>query len=413
MVDRPRTALFVTYGGGHVNMMIPVLQKLRERADLRCVPLGLTTAGAALKKEGIPSRGFASLIRSEDTHALRWGEKLAAAMHAGGNVPREETIAYLGLSFADLVDRVGEAEAARAYKEKGRMAFLPLGPLRRLMDEIRPDVVVSTISPRAEEAALRVTGERGIPSLCLVDLFGKTELTRAATPGYGTRVAVLSHGVGHRLAACGRPEKEIVVTGNPAFDHLIPLRWEAAGRALRAARGWDGRRVILWASQEEPAIDPFSGARGDPCLPLEIEHALEALTARHRGWRLVVRQHPNQPPRQKLASPNVDLSDSREPLPALLAAVDAVVIMTSTVGLEARMMGKPVVSIDLSVFSKDIPFAEEGLSEGVTDLSNLEGALERAFAASPGPVAGFPATGTAVESVVRTIDMLLGGGRNS
>ncbi len=407
MGDRPRTALFVTYGGGHVNMMIPVLQKLRERADLRCVTLGLTTAGAALKNQGLPSRGFASLIRAEDTHALRWGEKLAAALPAGGAVPREETVAYLGLSYADLVERAGEAEAARAYEEKGRQAFLPLGPLRRLLDEIRPDAVVATISPRAEEAALRVAGERGIPSLCLVDLFARTALQRASAPGYGTRVAVISQGVGRWLVSSGRPENEIAVTGNPAFDHLVSSRWGEAGRALRAARGWGEQRVILWASQVEPAVDPFSGNRGNPRAPAEIEEALRGITAR-AGWRLVVRPHPNEPPRRPDGRPNVDYSDPRESLPALLAAVDAVVIMTSTVGLEARFMGKPVISVDRSVFTKDTPFSEEGISQGVANLADLGGALETALATPPKPLAGFPPVGRATEAVVNELNQRLG-----
>lgn len=411
MGDRSRTALFVSYGGGHVNMIIPVLKKIRGRSDLQCVSLGLTTAGAALENQGLPHRGFASLLRSTDTNALRWGERLAAALPAGGTVPREETVAYLGLSYADLVERVGEAEAARAYEEKGRQAFLPLGPLRRLLDEIRPDAVVATISPRAEEAALRVAGERGVPSLCLVDLFARPALRRASPPGYGSRVGVISQGVRSWLINAGRPAAEIVVTGNPAFDHLASPTWGRVGQDVRAKRGWSDQRVILWASQTESARNPYSGALGDPSVPARIEETLRGIVSRRRNWRLVVRPHPNEPRRP--GAPGAEMSGPEDPLHPLLAAVDAVVIMTSTVGLEARLMGKPVVSVDLSVFSKDTPFAEEGLSEGITDLSNLENALEKALASSPGRLKGFPPPGTATDAVVGNLEDLLAKGRPS
>lgn len=406
MAERLRTVLFVAYGGGHVNMLVPVLTRLKERPDLRCVTLALTTAGAVLNRHGLPHRGFLSLVRPGDEPALDKGRQLASALVENPLVPAGETAAYLGLSYMDMEARLGKSQAARVYAETGRQSFLPLGPLRRLFDEVSPDLVVATISPRAEEAALRVAAERDIPSLCLVDLFARPALRRALAPGYGTRVAVISEGVRRWLIAGGRPASEILVLGNPAFDHLASPTWATVGREVRARRGWGDDRVILWASQREAAKNPYSGISGDPALPEKIEEALRTAVARHSHWRLVVRPHPNEPARGP--SPGVELSGPGDPLYPLLAAVDAVVIMTSTVGLEARLMGKPVVSVDVSVFSNDTPFAEEGISQGITDLAHLEIAVESALASAPAPLDGFAPPGRATDAVIGEIDALLG-----
>ena len=57
-------------------------------------------------------------------------------------------------------------------------------------------------------------------------------------------------------------------------------------------------------------------------------------------------------------------------------SVSVVVTMTSTVGIEGLLLGKPLVTIDTSVFREDAPYSAMGLSLGVTDLDDLESALD-------------------------------------
>lgn len=68
-----KTILFVTYGGGHVNMLIPVIRSLIEKFGFNCLVMGLTTAAMQLSRHGIPSLGFASLLRGDDDKALSTG----------------------------------------------------------------------------------------------------------------------------------------------------------------------------------------------------------------------------------------------------------------------------------------------------------------------------------------------------
>jgi len=148
-----KTLLFVAYGGGHINALLPVIRVLSKIPDYNIEVLGLTTAAAILEKEGIPYFGFRHLITEDDKSALSWGEKLAKDTNHQ-SVTHEETVAYLGLSYMDLINRLEKDEAERLYAEKDRKAFLPLSVTEKLFEKIRPDLVVATSAPRTEQAAI-------------------------------------------------------------------------------------------------------------------------------------------------------------------------------------------------------------------------------------------------------------------
>jgi hypothetical protein len=370
--------LLVAYGGGHVAMLAPIAQTLTAEGR-PFIFLALTTAKSVLDRLGVPSIGFCDLPEATDSDAKRWGIELAGDLPDGGPVSSEETVAYLGASFRDLVDEYGELDARRRYSEKKRQAFLPVATMRRFIERISPDLVVATNAPRAERAAILAAGQLGIPSVCVVDLFAIQEVQWIGQPGYATRVCVLNDSVRDRLLAHGRDTHEIAVTGNPAFDQLRTPENIQAGAQLRRVRGWDdGKKIILWASQIEPLKHPFVDLLGDPTLPCRVEQSLREIVIADENLRLVVRYHPSE---RNVFNPanRVDFSPLSEPIATLLHAVDIVVVTASTVGLEAALSGRPVISVDLSVFTPDTQYSAMGISIGVTDLSELRIALNKSL----------------------------------
>ncbi len=403
------TVLFVAYGASHVQMIIPLLRNLGTRPDLKIRVLALTTAGNALRKEGIPYFGFRELIRpTEDSRAIDFGKLLSTGLD-GKVVPIDESIAYLGLSYTDLVDRLGEKEAEEAYRSKGRQAFLPLRVMERLFNDLRPELIVTTISPRAEQAAIMTAHSMGIPSICMIDHFDYHSIERAGKPGYGDTVCVLTESVKKMLIEAGRRADEISVTGNPAFDELADEDLLSRSMEFRRTKGWDNEKVILWASHKEPIAHPFTGTKGDPSLPRRIEKTLFEIIERHPEWRLVVRPHPNEQVDYGRLPDRVESSGADDELAVLLNAVDAVVVMTSMVGLQGSFLGKPVVSVDMSVFSNDAPYKEIGFSLGIDSLDELEGALQTSLSRKAAPPDGFPPCGQATENVIKIIDDILAG----
>jgi hypothetical protein len=135
--------LFVSYGGGHVKALLPVARRVRELGLAQPVYLALTTAAAAVRQAGIAVLGFQDLMAANDERARRKGEELVAQLQVEA-AERNESIAYLGLSYVDLEDRLGQQAAAKQYLQFGRQAFLPLGILERAMKRCRPALVSTT-----------------------------------------------------------------------------------------------------------------------------------------------------------------------------------------------------------------------------------------------------------------------------
>jgi hypothetical protein len=92
--------------------------------------------------------------------------------------------------------------------------------LERAIERWRPACVLATNSPRAERAALLAARRQGVPSLCLLDLFGLWERDWLVRPDYADALCVLNPQVASSLVAAGRPAAHIHVTGNPAFDSI-------------------------------------------------------------------------------------------------------------------------------------------------------------------------------------------------
>lgn len=388
-------------------MVIPVIQALKRDSRFDVTVLGLTTARVALDRAAIPSLGFKDLLRETDHEAREWGNRLSEKI-SHHDVGHEESVAYLGLSYWDLVQRWGTQEAARQYEKFQRQSFLPIGVMERFFRELQPDLVVATNSPRAERAAIEAAGNLGIPSVCMVDLLALHEIAYIGREGYASRVCVLSDYVKNLFVKAGRNKEEIVVTGNPAFDRLFSVGVEKEAAQLRQSKGWGQDKVILWASNVEPPRHPFTGQPGDPSLPNRVEEQLLRLTRLHPEWRLIVRPHPGEAMRMNDLPDKVSLSMPQENLPVILHAIDCVVTMASTVGLEAFLLGKPLVSVDLSVFTPDLPFTAMGMSRGVSSIEALGGAVTQVLSGSWKAPASIPEIGRASESVVKLIKSLLG-----
>lgn len=367
---RPRI-LFVTYGGGHVAMVLPIVRLLRDEGLADPVVVALTIAGAACRRAGVPALGSRDLLPDDPAaraEALRVGELLTAGEADHPDIDHEETVAYHGLSYLDLVGRHGEDRAAELFRESGRRAFLPISLFERVIPELGIDVVVATNSPRSEQAAIIAASRLGVPSVCILDMFG-LRADWIMQPGFADRVCVLSESVRGLLVERGRSADEVVVTGNPAFDALVDVRERRADTGPH-----DGFRV-LWASHPEPAVHPFDGTPGNAALAGDIAGELVRCAWRHPDWTIVARPHPSEHDLAIDGPANITVV-AGDDLDARLAWADVVVTAVSTVGLQASLAGIPVVAVDGSVLAPDVPYAEYGFAHAA-DVATLGATLEQ------------------------------------
>lgn len=402
-----KKVLFVSYGGGHVAALYPVYELLRHKKEIDVEYLALTTAALTFHKAGDRYIGFKDLYEYAEPQALEYGRNLVGEPTENALVSYEESVAYMGISYACLVSEYGEQEAYKRFENEGRQCFYPLAFFERLFADWKPDLVVATNSPRSERAAIDAAGRLGVPSICLIDLFALQAVQWIGKPKYASKLCVLSEYVKAHFLASGRKENEVVVTGNPAFDVLADINVDQCRLHFRERKGWKREdKVVLWASNVESELHPFTGAVGDSKLPEKIEHALQKGIAEEGGWRLVIRPHPNDPRVPQLKATNAELSTSNDPLEELLASVDCVVVTASTVGLQAALLGIPLVNVKMSIFAADVPYDQMGIAIGVESLEGLWPAVCQAL--QHGQTAkGLPSVGAATANVTHEICKML------
>ena len=361
--------LFVCYGGGHVAMLYPIIKSLTNKYDI--TTLALTTAQSFLSSKRIPFIGYKDFPEAKEPEVQKWGNRLSTELPINNLVPVEETIAYLGVNFCELIKTYGLENAKTLYQQKGRHAFLPIKTIERFLKRLNPDLVISTNSPRTEEAVFLAAKDLNIPSVCLIDLFALQAIQWIGQPGYARKICVLNDFVRNNFIQAGRLPGEIEITGNPAFDVLQTDKVAQAGISLKKNKKWnDGKINILWASQPEFKQHPFCSKIGDPILLDRIEDVLRNFVKDNPNFRLIVRYHSSEN-KNFIHEENVEFSSCNESIEPLLHAVDLVVVTASTVGLQAHIIGKPVISVDNTIWADDVKYAQQGISIGIQSPEEL------------------------------------------
>lgn len=364
-----------TYGGGHVNLLLPVIKKLLLDPSVDLKILGFTSAGPTLKENNISYLGFKDIATSLGDPVLRKGRELLGD-NAGNGILEEESIAYLGVNYLDMVEQLGEKQAQKSYAKNGRQAFYPLPTMQKFLEVERPDLVIATNSPRSEKAIIDAAGVLKIPSLCIVDLFGISEMKWIAKNNFASKLCVLTQSVKQQYIEAGRNSQNIVVTGNPAFDAMKEYKSPAKRAAFRKRFSFKEKdKVVLFASNVEPTNHPFRGDHPFPNIVDDTETALNQIAKNTDNLHFIFRPHPNDPRKPIIKEKNIYLGESNESLYLTLAGVDLVVVLASTVGLQAALLDKPVLCMRQSIFSDDAPYGKMGVAVDVERPEDLEAAI--------------------------------------
>ena len=352
-------------------MLVPVIIELSRRGHEVCV-LGLTLGKSVFQEANIVTLGLHDLLNRME----RWSEiekigcKLLAGHEESPKIERRDSIAYLGSGFLDLVEESGLEAAKKSYTLMGRKAFKPVKTAKDILAHLTPDLVVTTNAPRMEQAMVLAAGESQIPCLVVIDAFAKIATKWLKAPDYADRLCVFHPVVKRSLVCSGRPATDIAVTGNPVFDRLSALRTHR----LRTG----ARHHVLYLSQNETRPDRSEGDTDPGGLPVDV--MTELVRGINQGiFTAEVRFHPNQ--LQSVRDENPGLLDrSLEwTLEEALGQADLVVTASSTAGIEAQMLGLPLVQIGWSMRSGLVPFEKLGPVVVAHERNQLIPAIEQAF----------------------------------
>ncbi|AEM82396.1 hypothetical protein [Streptomyces violaceusniger] len=198
----------------------------------------------------------------------------------------------------------------------------------------------------------------------------------AAWPALHSRDIIV---MGERDLALGRawvrhPDAEVHVLGQPRFDVLAGLGREAQRRYLEKLLALGSRhvpaRIAVWACQ------PFSPDH----LKSHADFLLDGLGEADGGWGLVIAPHPAQGADaftsllKRDGGPLVAVADPRVGARGCLAGADALASAYSTCGIEAALLGVPVLEIG-PPGERTLDLAGHGLATRCLDAGGVAEAL--------------------------------------
>jgi hypothetical protein len=337
-------------------------------------------AARLLRERGLDARCLLDAMSDPDD--------LAAEV---GRIERQYPIPHLrDVYYADrIVDGRSEEWAQRRTVRHFRA-------LERLLDELRPDVLVPEVGNETMRVAAHVIGlERRIPVLFLLytifpDPLRLTVGTLHAPIVPAEEVRELTTDEADEVEAFRRAFTE---RAKPIRDYRRwPVEWRRArlfAGHVRRKRGEDRDNEylrpwrLLWTNAAEtvrgkaalPFYDELDPARPYVYFPLHVtddykirkviphcedqaslvEQVADALPA---GHDLVLKEHPMSVGRNSLrllrrlrTRPNVRLVRPRTSSHELIKGAEAVAVISSTVGLEALLYEKPVLTLGQPFYS--------------------------------------------------------------
>ena len=290
-----------------------------------------------------------------------------------------DAFSYRGVAFADLA----EADLASTMLLQLPWAVRCYEEMAAVLASVRPAVVClyaeSSGWGRAAVAACRAAG---IPTVAIQHgiVYPKYYSYRHAPDESDTPVpdatALFGASARRLLVHLGHPRPEsLVLTGSPRFDELLERARSCDRDALRRAMGAEpGQPLVAVASRFRAIRDTHSA----------IGSAFPSLVASIRalGVRCVVKPHPAESHGEYLAaiglsdpaiavlSPSADLLD-------LLIAADALVTVESLSAVEALVVGRPVVILDMPTHLGAL--VDAGVALGVDQGADPTDTLRRAL----------------------------------
>ncbi|GAE87222.1 CDP-glycerol glycerophosphotransferase family protein [Acetivibrio straminisolvens] len=347
-----KEVFFVTYGGGHVRSVIPVIKELKSRGH-RVSVLGLTSSVKDLKKEEIEYKGikdYLNLFRDEEVQLiLKYGDMfIDEHFDAGSGLDKPEIKVYLGMNLWDLSVQFESFEkAVELFNESGKNCFLPVNSMERILSCEKPDVTVVTCGKRAEKAAAFSANKMGIKVVRIVDLLGEN----LEIP-YKAKVCVLNSYAKANILSSNKnmDEQDVVVTGQPNIE---PTYTKEQLRDFIKKYSLDRfNKVISFFSQ------PNIAYRED--VLLEFIKLMEKRTNFMGIWKT----HPNEQmdlytKYLNTLPPNL-LILKEEDTNLILSKSDLVITFYSTVGLQAIAADKPLITVNFSKNAHPVEYDKLG-----------------------------------------------------
>ena len=343
--------LFVTYGGGHINIVTSLVKEIEKHNDFDYNILALNTAIPYVQKTKLKYNTLVDFLPffNNKERIIDIGKKLALKYHnpnAGFSI--KETCAYLGCGMYDLEKKYGEENAIRKFQERGRNVFCQTTIMDQILDREKPTLVITTVSKRMELATVLEAKKRGIKTIFIHNLHYLHNCEKIFLDNIDYHF-VMNKNVKSELINCGVNHERIFITGQPAFDYLLAPISETK-RDICNKLSIDYKTIIIvWIVDNSIVLNDTT-----------INEVVSAINY-YKKYQFILKLHPNENNVQKFKKIALDYSnvivlkdyDNRK----LLEIGDVFIVGVSTMGLEISFYDKDIIELCL----KDDIFSDKNI----------------------------------------------------
>lgn len=370
--------LFLGFVDRQLDAMIPVAEEMRANADM---PVRFLLPLSSGRRTELAEKGFA--VSAYESFTPSW--RVSA-------LPRAVSEAALSAIASDPVCGAYSVELLPRLRQLFERAteFRVLG--RALLARLRPSLLVTSDVNHPLLRSLCLDAARtGIPSLNIpYGLVTPQAIEWSLIPQ--TVAALLGRRSAEAIASFGRVNSLLEVTGSPRHDG-----WGGSSAGDRNGRGradlgvTADDRVVCFLSvpADVNRLGSQDGALRDSEKSELLEAVRDAVLRISRGYLLVV-AHPEENIK-KLESTLGSYDRNRirilkaSSIREILELADVAVTSHSMTGLEAILLGVPLVTVNLGGRADPVPYAEDGGALGVYDAAMLLPALQLALTSANRP----------------------------
>lgn len=176
--------------------------------------------------------------------------------------------------------------------------------------------------------------------------------------------------------------ERLVVTGLPQMDKYLYHKHDPAAAKERICKkfGMDrNKALILFATQHSNDKNRLSGYHLTPLETYVLLEETGKALASVKDMNIIIKMHPNSEDAEKLYTDIINSCGVKDfavtkfhDISEILMASDLVITPWSTVGLEAFLLGKELITINFSGTPDRMPYAEKGAAKGAYSSNELK-----------------------------------------
>lgn len=359
----------------HTSIVAPVIRELEKNTNYELLTLRFGSIRERMKKslgragiKNIPVEAFATKeVEERANDAIKFLKGRWKILETSEKFKRP--MKYMGIPIWDLVKEDFELYFSTMVKIVEIVKHAET--IREILEKERPDLILSLdeLSEMGKPMAL-LARKRKIPLLIIQHgLFGKGSFIYG--PSMATKKCVWGPYIKKMLLERWFTKEQIVITGCPKFDALAKKKFMSKERLCKELSLDPGKDIILFASQPAKEIK-------------RIANMILKTMKQFPDKQLIIKLHPreyNEPLYRKLAKKigiNIIITKNFD-LYRLLANCKLLVTTFSTVGLEALILGKSVITINLTSEPDPMSFTQRKAALGIHKESDLLPTLKKVF----------------------------------